>query len=160
MSFFRGSTELPPPDRPSLDENETAVMDKLAAKVVEWNMTTPAIIFLESMRPLNFIGSQVMVFFEPMIQSFFSFKDYDTMRTALEKRESIEILLQSIERQDAVAEAKRKRFKKWLKQEKKSWKWYQRWPGVFRPKLQVPDEVLNPPKAEAKDDTPPEEPKT
>jgi len=145
MSFFRGSTEIPPPDRPSLDENETAVMDKLAAKVVEWNMTTPAIIFLESMRPLN---------------CFFSFKDYDTLRTALEKRESIEILLQSIERQDVVAEAKRKRFKKWMKQQKKGWKWYQRWLGVFLPKLQVPDEVLNPPKAEAKDDKPPADDKS
>ncbi|MFQ6008563.1 MAG: hypothetical protein ACE5K8_06370, partial [Candidatus Zixiibacteriota bacterium] len=96
-------------------------------------------------KPLNFIGSQAMVFFEPIVQSLFNFKDYDTFRSALEKRESIEILLLKIEELDAVASEREKRIKKFLKAEKKKWKWYQRWLGIFPPKVQIPDDVLNPP---------------
>lgn len=142
MSFFGGSTELPQ-DQPPLPEDEMAVLDKLARKVVEWQMTAPAIIFLESVKPLNFIGSQAMVFFEPIVQSIFAFKDYETIRSALEKRQSIEVLLQKIEEQDVEASARDKRIKKYRKEQKKSWKWYQRYLGVFQPRIQYPDWVIH-----------------
>lgn len=145
MSFFRGSTELPGPEKKALPAEEDAVLEKVARKVVEKRMAVPAIVFLESVKPLNFIGSQAMVFFEPIVQSLFNFKDYDTFRSALEKRESIEILLLKIEELDAVASEREKRIKKFLKAEKKKWKWYQRWLGIFPPKVQIPDDVLNPP---------------
>ena len=41
--------------------------------------------------------------------------------------------------------ARRKRIRSYLKQEKKKWKWYQRYLGVFRPKVKIPEDVLNPP---------------
>ena len=63
MSFFRGSLNLPDPDHNSLPEEEDAVLDKLARKVVARRMAVPAILFLESTKPLNFIASQVLVFF-------------------------------------------------------------------------------------------------
>jgi hypothetical protein len=31
--------------------------------------------------------------------------------------------------------------KKFLKAERKKWNWYQRWPGINRPKLNPPDEI-------------------
>ena len=143
MSFFRGSMELPDPDKSTLPEEENAVLDKLAHKVVDRGMTVPVILFLESVKPLNYISSQAMVFFEPMVQSVFNFKDYDTMRVALEKRETIEILLVKIEKNDAISLEREKRVKKFLKQEKKKWKWYQRWLGIMTPKVELPEEVLN-----------------
>jgi len=155
MSFFKGSSELPPSDhddKPTLTEEELAAFEKLAKKVVVWDMTAPAIVFLESVKPLNFIASQTMVFFEPIVQSIFSFSDYENFRTALEKRESIEILLKMIEEHDAVAQARKKRVKKWLKQEKKKWKWYQRYLGIFLPKINPPDDVLNPPEEKKPDE--------
>ena len=143
--FLKGGMDLPNEGRGILPEEEEAVLEKLANKVVEKGMTVPAIIFLESVKPLNFIGSQTMVFFEPIIQTLFNFKDYTTVRTALEKRESIEILILRIEKYDAVAHKREKAFKKWYKQEKKKWKWYQRYLGIFVPKYTVPDEIQNPP---------------
>jgi len=145
MSLFRSSGDIPDPDSSSLPQEEDAVLDKLAKKAVERGMAVPAIIFLESIKPLNFIASQVMVFFEPVIQSIFNFKDYNTLRCALEKRESVEILLLKIEKYDAVAMAREKRIKKYMKGLKKDWKWYQRYLGLFRPKYKIPDDVLNPP---------------
>ncbi len=76
-----------------LDEQELALVEKLADFVIKRGMAEPALIFLESMRPLNFIGSQAMVFFKPIVTTFFSLKDYERLTQILEKRESIDILI-------------------------------------------------------------------
>ena len=146
MSLFKGHADIPDPDKTSLPAEEDAVLDKLAKKAVERGMSVPAILFLESVKPLNFIASQVMIFFEPVVQSVFNFQDYNTLRSALEKRESVEILLLKIEKYDAVVLGREKRIKKYMKQVKKDWTWYQRYLGLFCPKVKIPDEVLNPPK--------------
>ena len=78
-----------------------------------------------------------MVFFEPMIQSIFSIKDYDVFRQALERRENIENLLQKIEELDAVFHDKEKLYKKKLKEQRKSWKWYQRYLGIMQPRVVI-----------------------
>ncbi|MFH2047837.1 MAG: hypothetical protein ABIJ12_00165 [bacterium] len=145
MSFFKGSTEFPDAEKPPLPEEEMAVLKKVAKQVVDRRMAVPAIVFLESVKPLNYIGSQALVFFEPIVQTVFNFKDYNTLRSALEKRESIETMILEIEALDAVSYAREKRIKKFMKKEKKNWKWYQRYLGLFKPKVQIPDEVINPP---------------
>jgi hypothetical protein len=114
-------------------------------------MTVPAILFLETVKPLNFVGSQVMVFFEPIIQTLFNFRDYDNFRCALEKRQSIEILLLKIEKFDATAHKREKAIKKFVKKEKKNWKWYQRWLGVFTPRIVLPEDIENELKREGQD---------
>jgi len=143
MSFFRDSMKIP--EQSPLPEEEQAVLDKVAKKVVEKSMTAPAIVFLESVKPLNFVGSQAMVFFEPIVQTLFNLKDYDTFRTALEKRQTLEILIQKIEALDSVEQARSKRIKAFLKVEKKKWKWYQRYLGIFLPRVEIPDDVLKGP---------------
>ena len=145
MGFFNRGWHMPDPEENPLPEEEEAVLEKLARKTVERRMTVPAIMFLESVKPLNYIGSQALVFFEPIVQTVFNFKDYDTFRLALEKRQTLEILIQKIEAYDAVAYDREKRVKKFMKQEKKKWKWYQRWLGLFPPKVDIPEDVLNPP---------------
>jgi hypothetical protein len=147
MGFLKGGTELPDPEQSPLETEENAILDKLANKVVDKGMAVPAILFLESVKPLNYIGSQMMVFFEPIVQTVFNFKDYNTLRSTLEKRHSIEILLLKIEEFDATAFSRERRLKKFLKTERKKWKWYQRYLGIFTPKVEVPDEVLTPPDA-------------
>lgn len=156
MSFFRSGSDFPDPERKIFPDEEEAVLTKLARKVVDKGMTVPAIVFLESVKPLNFIGSQVLIFFEPIVQTIFNFKDYNAFRSALEKRESIEFIITRIEDYDAVALSREKAIKKWYKQEKKNWKWYQRYLGVFTPKAAIPDDVLNPPEDNQKDAPPSE----
>ncbi len=153
MSFFKGGMELPNSGRGVLPEEQEAVLDKLARKTVEKGMTVPAIMFLESVKPLNYIGSQTMIFFEPIVQSVFNFRDYDVLRAAMERRESVEIVILLIEEYDAVEVKRQKAFKKWYKQEKKNWKWYQRYLGIFLPKLEVPEEIKNPPLPKLESDT-------
>ena len=159
MGILKGGTEIPDPDRELLPEEQDAVLDKLAVQVVKRGMTVPAIIFLESIKPLNFIALQAMVFFEPIVQTIFDFRDYDNLRLALERRESIEIILRKIEEKDAVAVDREKRIKKYMKEQRKHWKWYQRYLRVFTPRVKIPEEVLNPPEETEADGTGEEETK-
>ena len=149
--------DLPKPEEEILTPEEIEVLEKLAKKTVEWGMTMPGILTLESVKPLNYIGSQTLVFFEPIIQTIFNFRDYDTFRTALEKRETIEILIRKIEAADAVVHARQKRIKKYMKEQKKTWKWYQRYLGLFSPRVKIPKEIIDgppPPKPLTANDEP------
>lgn len=80
-----------------LSEEELALLEKVAGFVVRKGMATPAVLFLESMRPLNFVGSQVMVFLQPIVASFFSTQEYEQLANVLERRESIGLLIGRIE---------------------------------------------------------------
>jgi hypothetical protein len=98
-----------------LTPQQEEILLKIARKVIYWKMAVPAILFLESMKPLNYIGSQMMAFFEPFVQTLFSWKDYDEFRKMMEERETVERLLQKIEQLDAEAQNKEKA----MKQERK-----------------------------------------
>jgi len=102
-------------EQKELTPQQEEILLKIARKVVHWKMSVPAILFLESMKPLNYIGSQMMAFFEPFVQTIFSWKDYDEFRRMMEERETVERLLQKIEQLDAEAQNKEKA----MKQERK-----------------------------------------
>ena len=158
MGLFGGGFDVSNTGENALPEEEMAVVDKLARWLVnKWGSagTMMGILVGESMKPANYIGSQVLVFFEPIVQTLFNIKEYDTFRSALEKRQTLEILVRKIEEYDAIAQRREKAFKKWYKQEKKKWKWYQRYLGVFTPKYEVPEEILNPPESPRKEQPPP-----
>ncbi len=96
------------------------ILDRIANKVVTWRMTVPAILFLESVKPLNYIGSQMLVFFEPFVQAFFTVRDYNEFVRMMEERENVERLLQRIEKLDAEMLQKEKEDKRKRKEEKKA----------------------------------------
>jgi hypothetical protein len=149
MSLFGPDYESKEAQANPLTEQELAVFERFAKLIDRYGMTVPAIMFFETMKPANFIISQGMVVAEPLVapvlELLFKFEDYDTIRTALEKRQAPEVMIRKIEAINAVTVVKEKAYKKWLKQEKKKWKWYQRYLGVFLPKVTPPPEVLNPP---------------
>jgi len=69
-------------------------------------MTVPAIFFLESVKPLSFLGSQALHFFEPMVRAFFNVQDYERFALLMERRENLEALLVRIEARDDEARAR------------------------------------------------------
>ena len=109
------------------------LLDRLAGWIVERRMAAPAIIFLESHRPMSFVGSQFMIasspivqFLEPFIRSMFGegyeHPLYERFAGLMEKRENLERLIITIERksqefQDRQKEEKKRR--KALKREAK-----------------------------------------
>ncbi|MCK4403784.1 MAG: hypothetical protein KAW02_01715 [candidate division Zixibacteria bacterium] len=109
-------------DKKELTPHQEEILTKIAQKVVYWKMSVPAILFLESVKPLNYVGSQMMAFFEPFVQAIVSWKDYDEVRNMMEERGTVERLLQRIEQLDSEAQEKEKTLKKERKlQRKKQW---------------------------------------
>ena len=107
---FGVNPELPP-EKGALTAEQSELLRKLAQKVVDWQMTVPAILFLESTKPLSYIGSQVMVFFEPFVSALFNVKDYNLFRQMMENRDNVERLLQKIEELDAIQLGKEREMK-------------------------------------------------
>ena len=125
MAFLRDMFSMGPrdTDKKELTPHQEAILTKIAQKVISWKMSTPAILFLESVKPLNYVGSQMMAFFEPFVQAIFSWKDYDEFRRMMEERGTVERLLQRIEALDSEAQEKEKALKKERKlQRKKQWR--------------------------------------
>lgn len=83
-------TEIP-------EEKKNEIIDKLARGIVNRQMAVPAIMFLESIKPMNFIASQLMVFFEPVILALFTVSNYREISLVFEERGSVEKIIQRIE---------------------------------------------------------------
>ncbi len=98
-----------------LTEKDKLLVEKIARKITYLGLTTPAIFFIEMHKPLSFLGSQLLFFLEPLLWGFFNTGDFKRFAIILEKRDSLEFLLQTIERFDAELEDK----KRLIKEEKK-----------------------------------------
>ena len=79
------------------EERQTELLEKLSRRLVKMKLGIPAIFLLELHKPLNFIGSQIMIILEPFVQAIFNFSDYRTFALMMEKRENVERLIQAIE---------------------------------------------------------------
>ena len=79
---------------PSLQERELAA--RLARLVVQRQLSTPALMFLESSRPLSFIGSQVLAFLAPFATLVFSPSEYEVVVRMLEKRQGLDLLIEAL----------------------------------------------------------------
>ena len=81
-----------------LTKDDKAFLSKLARKIVELKLVTPSIFFLEMVKPLNFIGSQTMVFFGPIISAFVKTDGYYRAAELFESSISVEFLISELER--------------------------------------------------------------
>ncbi|MCK5784923.1 MAG: hypothetical protein KAH54_00035 [Candidatus Sabulitectum sp.] len=92
---------------------------RIAHKIVERELTVPAIIFLESIKPVSFLGSQMLVFANPVISLLVQSGDYYRFVRMIEDRENVEKLTVAIEEENAlVSELKRKEKKERRKNRK------------------------------------------
>ncbi len=101
-------------------KERSEILDRFARKVVERRLSAPAILFLESTKPLSFLGNQTMVFFQPIVQSIFTFKSYDDIMALLEDRENVERLLRRIEELEAEEQQRIRKEKRLRKKAKRA----------------------------------------
>jgi len=97
-----------------LTELQIEALDKVAKEVVDRQMAVPVIMFLETIRPMNWMASQLMLFLEPFYAWILGFKELIDLRRALEKREAIGILIDKIEmyehqRQERLKQERRRK---------------------------------------------------
>jgi len=94
-----------------LTPEQRAIIDRLADWTVRRGMTVPAILFLETVKPLSYVGSQVVVAFAPILEVLFDPVAITAFYTMMEDRKNMELLLREIERRDAEALKKQKEMK-------------------------------------------------
>lgn len=125
----QGKPDDPKRDKPTPEEQE--LIDRFAKWVVQRSLTVPAIMGIESFKPMNWIASQGMLVtepaawaLEPMLKAAFKFshKDYLTMQRLLEYRWAPEAILQTIEKFDDVQRQKEDEVRKEMKARKKALK--------------------------------------
>jgi hypothetical protein len=80
-------------------DQDRALIERLARKIVEKKLETPALFFLEMSRPLSFLAGQAMIFLGPIVQAVYPVKDYARIAALLEKRENVDLLIEAIERE-------------------------------------------------------------
>lgn len=82
------------------EEEETQIIEKIAEKIREYKMEGPAIILLETSKPISFIGSQLgRVYLSPLLPLLKEDLGIpaEKILMVLERRENIERLLNLIE---------------------------------------------------------------
>ncbi len=102
-----------------LEPEERKMLEILAAWVVRRRMTLPAILFLETVKPLSYIGSQAVVFLTPALEILFDPVKIAAFISLLENRKNIELLLREIEERDNEYQKELKAFKARWKEKKR-----------------------------------------
>jgi len=104
----RGSAEGGSPAE-ALSAYEEEMLERVAGKIVSWRMSVPAVLFLETGKPLSFLGSQALIFLEPFVRSVFTVPDYEKFSALVERRENVELLIRKIEaKEEEIKEEERK----------------------------------------------------
>jgi hypothetical protein len=81
-------------------ERAIEIVEKVSRFIVERKMAAPAIMTIESLRPLHNIGSQLLYFVAPFAEVIFNAKEYEEFAALLEKDEYVKLLLKRIDELD------------------------------------------------------------
>ncbi len=93
---------------------------RIARKIVERDLTVPAVIFLESIKPVSFLGSQMLVFANPIVSLLVQSGDYYRFVRMIEDRENVEKLTVAIEEENALVTKQRRKEKQERRKNRKS----------------------------------------
>jgi len=100
--MHRYATELSP-------ERADYLIDKLANWIISHKLETPAILLLESVRPLSFIGSQMWLMYGvPLLGMVVDERESSEYGLLFEDRENLEALIRKIETRAREADKRKK----------------------------------------------------
>jgi hypothetical protein len=80
-----------------LSTEDVVLLERIAAVIVTRGMAAPATVFLESLGPMSFLGSQALHFLNPIIEVAFESKEVEQVARLLERRDTITRLISLIE---------------------------------------------------------------
>ncbi|MFY4728191.1 hypothetical protein [Nitrospira sp. BLG_2] len=91
------------PETHPLAVEDMRLLERIAEVVVKRGMAAPATMFLESIGPMNFLGSQALHFITPIIDCAFNVKEVEQVARLLELRDTVSRLIAVIEAKSAPA---------------------------------------------------------
>jgi hypothetical protein len=84
---------------------EQELVQRLARRIVDRGMALPATLFLESVRPLHFVGGNALHFLAPMAGLVVPRWELDRLGSFLEQRDAVPYLIDTIERLERERDA-------------------------------------------------------
>jgi hypothetical protein len=97
------------PDGKPLSAEDVALLERVADAVIRRRMSAPTLLFLESMGPMNFLGSQALHFFTPLLDVVFPQRDIERVALLLERRDTLARLAAIIENRADTQQAANQR---------------------------------------------------
>jgi hypothetical protein len=82
-------------------DDEEAAIEQIAGRVVSERMTSAAILFLETMKPVSFLGGQAAIAATPLLGGFLEPMKLERYSDMLGNREFVERLVRRIEELEA-----------------------------------------------------------
>lgn len=79
------------------EERAVELIEKISTFIAKKRMAAPAIMTIESLRPLARIGSQLMHFLAPFAEVIFNAKEYQEFAVLLENEEYVRLLIKRID---------------------------------------------------------------
>ncbi|MDG2055223.1 MAG: hypothetical protein P8J86_11010 [Phycisphaerales bacterium] len=105
MSWIKNAFAVDPPGPQEPTEPQRKVIDKVCRAVVSRRMTTPAIVALQMSRPLNYLSSQAMHFFRPILATVTDTEGLRHFAEFVEHRGAFEYILMRLEEIEAIVES-------------------------------------------------------
>ena len=93
------------PAAPTISAADVEFLERIADALVTRRMGVPATMFLESMGPMNFLGSQALHVLTPILECAFDDKDLERLVRLLERRDTISRLIALIETKTSMQRA-------------------------------------------------------
>lgn len=81
----------------SLSAQDKAFIGRIARRIYNTGLVTPAVFFLEMVKPLSLLGSHALVFWGPIVSAFVRTEGYYRAAELLENPATIEFLITAIE---------------------------------------------------------------
>ena len=103
MQWLKHAFAVDPPNAAQPDETQQRAADAVCREIVRRHLTTPALVFLESMRPLNYVIAHGLHFAMPFVSVLTRAEGPRRFATFLEHRGSFEYLCRRIEELEADA---------------------------------------------------------
>jgi len=85
---------------PVAEKDHSALIARLAERVVAGRMAAPAILFLESVKPLNRLAGQSLLVLAPLFALFVPYDAMDRFTDLLQDRRNVETLVEAIREEE------------------------------------------------------------
>jgi hypothetical protein len=95
--WLKHAFAVDPPGPAEPTEEQRRIADRLCQLIVRRRLTSPALLYLEVGRPLNYVGAQVLHFFRPILTALFDARGCEEFASFLERRGSVDYLVARIE---------------------------------------------------------------
>ncbi|HEY3245918.1 MAG TPA: hypothetical protein VGM03_21460 [Phycisphaerae bacterium] len=96
-NWLRHAFAVEPPGPAEPDDAERAAVDRIVLEIGRRGLITPALLFLETGRNLNYVGAALLHYVGPFATALLNPQHYQAFATFLERRGSIDYLCGRLE---------------------------------------------------------------